>query len=352
MTTSASEPDRADLDWNLEPALDLATRAVAEGALPCTVFGVIDAQGRHEIFAVGGDALAVHDDSVFFIASVTKAIVATALMQYVDEGRLDLHAPVAQYVPSFTGDGREAVTAWHLLTHTSGLPDISPERMRRERPTYRRLLAETLTGTTRWEPGSRYEYNSSAWCLLSETMARLSSSRWPEVLQERLLGPLGMTDTTFEGRRLRQRIVPVDGAGAGNRLVAEVLLWFLARVSLPGGGLFGTAPDLLRLGQALLDGSLLSGAAITDMARQQIAGVPHIAEDGRVSYVEHGLGWRKSGGGWPPGEAVMTHGGRSGSRLWVDPERGFAFVFLTNVWGASSEVAIGVLDQVYRAHPD
>lgn len=352
MTTSASEPGTADLDWDLEPALDLATRAVGEGALPCTVFGVVDARGRSEVFAVGGEELAVHDDSVFFIASVTKAIVATALMQYVDEGRLDLHSPLVQYVPAFTGEGREVVTAWHLLTHTSGLPDISPERLRRERPTYRRLLAETLGGRPRWQPGSRYEYNSSAWCLLSETMAHLSSSRWPEVLQERLLAPLGMSDTTFDGRGLRERIVPVDGAGAGNRLVAEVLLWFLARVSLPGGGLFGTVPDLLRLGQALLDSSLLSGAAIAAMAEQQVAGVPHIAEDGNVSYVEHGLGWRKSGGGWPAGEAVLTHGGRSGARLWVDPERGFAFAFLTNVWGASSEVAMGVLDEVYRARPD
>ncbi len=351
MTSSAFEPGAADLDWDLEPALALATRAVTDGALPCVVFGVVDARGRSEVIAVGGADLDVHDDSIFYIASVTKAIVASAVMQYVDEGRLDLHAPLAHYVPTFEGEGREAVAAWHLLTHTSGLPDISAERMRRERPTYARLLAETLTGVPRWEPGSRYEYNSSAWCLLSEVMARLSSSSWPDVLEERLLGPLGMTDTTFDARGVRRRIVPVDGVGAGNRLVAEVLLWFLARVALPGGGLFGTVPDLLRLGHALLDGSLLSRATVTRMAEQQIEGVPHIAEDGSVSYVEHGLGWRKSGGGWPAGASVLTHGGRTGSRLWVDPERGFAFAFLTNVWGISSEVVMGVLDEVYRARP-
>ena len=352
MTTSVLPLGTGELEWDLSHAVDVATRAVADGVLPCLAFGVVDGDGRSEIVTLAPPPLEVHDDSVFFIASVTKAVVATAVMQYVDEGRLDLHVPMRRYVPDFAGDGREAVTAWHLLTHTSGLPDMPVEQMRSERPTYRRVLRETLASRPRWEPGSCYEYNSSAWCLLSEAMARLSSSAWPAVLEDRLLRPLGMADTTFDARGLRRRIVPVDGVGAGNRLVAEVLLWFLARVSLPGGGLFGTAPDLLRLGQALLDGSLLSGAAITDMARQQIAGVPHIAEDGSVSYVEHGLGWRKSGGGWPPGEAVMTHGGRSGSRLWVDPERGFAFVFLTNVWGASSEVAIGVLDQVYRAHPD
>ena len=351
MTTPALPPGAAELDWDLEPALEVATRAVADGELPCLVFGVVDAQGRSAVMAVGGEGMEVHEDSVFFIASVTKAIVATALMQYVDEGRLDLRAPLARYVPEFDRDGREAVTAWHLLTHTSGLPDISQERMRSERPTHSRILAETLGSRPRWEPGTRYEYNSAAWCLLSETMAHLSSSTWPEVLTERLLGPLGMTDTTFDGRGLRDRIVQVDGIGASNRLVAEVLLWFLSRAALPGGGLFGTAPDLLRLGYALLVPGLLSQETIANVAEQQIAGVPHIAEDGSVSYVEHGLGWRRSGGGWPAGERVLTHGGRPGSRLWIDPEHGFAFTFITNVWGVSSAVAIAVLEQIYAVAP-
>ena len=254
-------------------------------------------------------------------------------------------------MPAFDRDGREAVTAWHLLTHTSGLPDISPERMRSERPTYGTILVETLRSTPRWEPGTRYEYNSSAWCLLSETMAGLSNSSWPEVLHQRLLDPLGMADTVFDGRKLRDRLVPVDGVGAGNRLVAEVLLWFLSRAKLPGVGLFGTVPDLLRLGRALLAPGYLTREAIAAMAASQIHGVPHIDEAGRVSYLEHGLGWRRAGGDWPAGDSVLTHGGRSGSRLWIDPERGFAFALVTNVWGVSSEVAMAILREVYAARP-
>jgi len=351
MTALAHRLSPPELEWDLEPALDVATRAVAGGSLPGIVFGVVDAEGRREILAVSGPTAEVHDDSVFFIASVTKAVVATALMLYVDEGRLDLQAPLSRYVPAFHGQGRDEVTAWHLLTHTSGMPDIPVERLRSERPTYARVLAETLASVPRWEPGTRYEYNSSAWSLLSETMARLSSSTWPEVLHQRLLGPLDMRDTTFDGRALRDRIVPVDGVGAGNRLVAELLLWFLARVRLPGGGLFGTAPDLLALGQALLGPGLLSRQAVEDMAKQQISGVPHIAEDGSVSHIEHGLGWRRAGGEWPTRERVLTHGGHSGTRLWIDLERGFAFVFVTNVWGVPSDVARNVLERVYAACP-
>jgi CubicO group peptidase (beta-lactamase class C family) len=350
MTSPAQSPSSADLDWDLEDALDVATRFVADGTLPCIVFGVVDEAGRSQVFAVSSERADVHDDSVFFMASVTKGVVATAIMQYVDEGRLDLRAPLSRYVPEFAGDERAAVTAWHVLTHTSGLPDMPVERLRSERPRYRQVLAETLTTAPRWEPGTRYEYNSSAWCLLSETMARLSSSSWPAVLTQRLLEPLGMFDTTFDARGSRRRVVAVDGVDAGNRLVAEVLLWFLARVSLPGGGLFGTVPDLLRLGHAVLGSALLSRSSVRAMAEQQIDGIPHIAEDGSISYLQQGLGWRKSGGGWPDGDTVLTHGGRSGSRLWIDPERGFAFAFLTNVWGVSSAAAIAVLEEVYRAH--
>ncbi len=79
-------------------------------------------------------------DSVFFLASITKAIVATAVMRYVDEGRLDLQASLGRYLPELKGSALEDVTAWHVLTHTSGLPDMPVDSLRRERPTYQRSL--------------------------------------------------------------------------------------------------------------------------------------------------------------------------------------------------------------------
>ena len=282
--------------------------------------------------------------------------MATAVMQYVDEGRLDLRAPLLDYLPEIASGPGPDVSAWHLLTHTSGLPDMPPEQIRAERPTYARMLERTLASVPRWQPGTRYEYNSSAWVLLSELMARLSLSPFPGVLRQRLTGPLGMTATVFDARPLRSRIVPVEGVNAGNRVAAEVLLWFLARATFPGGGMFGTVPDLLRLGRSLLptnDGDvvprLLSRAAAEDMAAQQIEGVPLIGQEGAPSYVQQGLGWRKAGGAWPAGDRVLTHGGKSGARLWIDQDRDLAFVFLTNVWDAPSDTAIAVLGEIYRA---
>lgn len=351
MPLPASEP----LPFDLQPACKVAAHYVESGGLPSIVFGVADGAGHQEVVAISGKRVSVHDDSVFFVASVTKAIMATALMRYVDEARLELRAPLATYLPELPR-GLGAVSTWHVLTHTSGLPDLPLERLRTERPDYRRLLALTLQTEPRWEPGSRYEYNSSAWVLLSELMARLSGVPFPEVLALRLTSPLGMAETVFDARPFRDRIVPVGGFGADNRVVAELLLWFLARAKIPGGGMFSTVPDLLRLGRTLLPSAaadsgmrILSHEMTERMAQQQIEGIPFIAADGSVSYMEQGLGWRRSGGAWPAGDHVITHGGKPGSRLWVDLERDLAFAFVTNVWDATSDAAIAVLEAIYRA---
>lgn len=331
-----------------------------EGLLPSLAFGVADRVGVRGLFAMGSRRSPIHEDSIFFIASVTKAIVATAVMQYVDEGRWDLHAPLARYLPGFEGSGREAVTAWHILTHTSGLPDMHVETLRRERPSYARCLAFAHSQVPGWEPGSRYEYNSSAWVLLSETMATLSGVPFPRALMSRLTTPLGMADTTFDPRYARRRIVAMNGFDIRNRVVEEVLLRFLVRATLPGGGMFGTVGDLLRLGRALLRPSpaadagasplrVLSQAAIESMAAAQTAGVPHIAADGSRTFVAQAVGWRKPEPGWPQGAGVITHGGISGSRLWVDRDAGLVFAMLTNLWHAPEEAAMAILEEVYRA---
>jgi CubicO group peptidase (beta-lactamase class C family) len=88
---------------------------------------------------------------------------------------------------------------------------------------------------------------------------------------------------------------------------------------------------------------------VAHMAELQTAEVLGLNEDGSSYRMEQGLGWRKTGGEWPPGESVITHGGQSGTRLWIDPERDLAFAFLSNTWGAPSDAAIATLRAVYEA---
>jgi CubicO group peptidase (beta-lactamase class C family) len=167
----------------------------------------------------------------------------------------------------------------------------------------------------------------------------------------RLTQPLAMLDTSFDPRYARRRVQPVSGVDMRNRIVAEVLLGVLARAKLAGGGLFGTLPDLLRLGRSLLPGTdaphVLSDSAVEAMAEAQTEGIPHIAEDGTVTYVGQAIGWRTPGPGWPDRPDVITHGGISGSRIWVDRRSGLAFALLTNRWEAPDEPTIALLEAVY-----
>jgi CubicO group peptidase (beta-lactamase class C family) len=234
------------------------------------------------------------------------------------------------------------------------------EDMRRERPSYARFLRRVVAGVPAWPPGSRYEYNSSAWLLLSEAMARLSSMPFRRALAVRLTDPLGMADTTFDPRYARRRLVGMSGFGIRHRATGEVLLRFLARATLPGGGMFATVGDLLRLGTSLLDEEpghlrptvgprLLTRRAVEMMSLPQLDGIPHVATDGTVSPVHQALGWRKPAGEWPARPWAITHGGISGARLWVDRDAGLVFALLTNQWDAPDGPAAAILEEVYEA---
>ncbi len=353
MTTTAERPDTLVID--LDPARDVAAAAVADGTIPCAAFGIIDPAGRSAVRFVGGPGGDPELDSVFFLASVTKAIVSTAVMRYVDEGRLQLHQPLARYLPELAGTALEGISAWHVLTHTSGLPDMPVESLRRERPTYRRALEFVYTSKPLTEPGCAYAYCSVTFILLAETMACLSGTSFADALAMRLTEPLGMIDTTFDARPLRDRVIPVQGFGVDNRLVQMVLLRFLAMAQMPGGGMFGTLPDLLALGRSLLPADpsnpgprVLSHAAIDEMSRDQTGGLAHASADGMEQEVRQALGWRKPHPDWPGTESAFTHGGISGGRIWVDPAAGLAVVFLTNLWEAPIEPSISVIDAIYR----
>ena len=74
-------------------------------------------------------------------------------------------------------------------------------------------------------------------------------------------------------------------------------------------------------------------------------------DDGSTRPVRQALGWRKPRAEWPGTPSVFTHAGISGGRLWVDPDAGFAYAFLTNLWQAPEEPALAVLEEIYRANP-
>jgi len=349
----------------------LAELLVADGTLPSVVLGISDATSTHVIHAVRGPRdRPVASDSLFFLASVTKPIVATATLQLVDEGRLDLHRPVGEWLPRFRGGLRDRVTPWHVLTHTSGMPDLPLDELHRRRPGYATLVDQVMASAPTFEPGTRYAYASDSFYLLAELLRAHTGMRFDEALRARLLAPLAMDDTRFDVRPVLSRVVDVHGIGRANPVTRRVITRFLAAATLPGGGLFGTAEDLLRFGRALLPrtvadpGSprILSQGAIALMTREQTAGIPELLEDGTSREPHYALGWHTprpdaagratlAGVPMPGSTAAFTHGGIAGTRLWVDPERGLVVVVLSNRWAMDQEPIARVVAAVYEGWP-
>lgn len=334
-----------------------ARAAIDAGRLPSAVIGVSDAWGPLHLQALAGPSDRPRTSSLYYLASITKTVTATALMQLVDEARMDLDAPLVGILPELAGGPRATITARHVLTHSSGLTDMPAERIAKDRPGWDRILALTVAQEPRWTPGSRFDYVTDPFVLLGEAIARRTGMPYPEALATRLLRPLGMAESGFDVRPYRSRLMPVHGLPMRNPLAREVMLRFAARSAMPGAGLFSTAEDLLRYGRALLprrgqDGPrVLSQARIDEMLTEQTAGIPDVRADGTVHAAHYALGWGKRLGGTgdaaedadaadaPTSPRAATHGGASGTRLVIDPDRELVFVFLSHTWFGDEEPA-------------
>lgn len=127
--------------------------------------------------------------------SATKPLLAVALAQLWEEGRLGLDEPIALHLPEFGAGGKEAVTIRHALTHTGGfrMLDVGYPRLSWEE-TIAKICATRRE--PRWEPGRRAGYHqASSWFILGEVVARLRGEPCERVLRERILEPLGMTSS-------------------------------------------------------------------------------------------------------------------------------------------------------------
>jgi len=187
----------------------------------------------------------VWPDTIYDIASLTKMFTATAALRLNDAGALDLHAPVAAYLPGF--QTRE-VTIWHLLTHTSGL-DI---RLSALRHTGRDALLNTvynLKPTHR--PGSVVAYTNVNSLLLGEIVGQLYGAALDRALHDLVIAPLGLRDTCFcPPSELKPRIAPteVDEAWRGGLVHGSVHDESAHALGGIAGhaGLFGSATDIYR----------------------------------------------------------------------------------------------------------
>lgn len=205
----ASAPANGGIPAALQPFVDrhALAGAVTLAASADRVLS-LDAVG----FADIASSQAMRTDALFWVASQSKPITATAFMMLVDEGKVNVDEPVEKYLPEFkdqmlaTGDPKDPtlqkpahpIMVREILSHTSGLPFASPA----EHPTLDLLpLRDAVKSYAKVplqsEPGSKYQYSNAGLNTAGRITEVVSGMPYEEFLQKRLFDPLGMKDTTF-----------------------------------------------------------------------------------------------------------------------------------------------------------
>lgn len=272
------------------------------------------------------------EDTIYDAASLTKVIATTTcVMQLVEQGKLDLDAPVARYLPAFAQNGKDVVTLRHLMTHMSGLrPDLD---LKPAWSGYAAGVDLAMKEKLHSVPGSTFVYSDINFIVLGELVHVASGQMLNEYAAQHVFAPLKMTDSGFLPRaELLPRIAPTEMTDG--QILRGVVHDPTTRAM--GGvaghaGLFTTAADLARFCRMLLNRGELDGVRILKPDTVALmTSVQNIGSDRR------GLGWdldsRYSSlrGRWFPAGVSYGHTGFTGTSVWIDPAAQTFWVFLSN----------------------
>jgi len=331
-------------------------------------------------------------DSVFRIASMTKAITATAAMQLTEQGTLSLDQPAREILPflaetkvleGFDAAGqpvlrapRSEITLRRLLTHTAGFVyDIWNAAMNRYQtvtglPGMRSARLAALNAPLAFDPGARWEYGANI-DVAGRMVEAVSGLDLETYFQRNIFAPLGMADTSFIPRpEWDGRLATVHARQEDGSLEPIALPpWQAPEFYTGGGGLFSTAPDYMRFLRALLNGGELDGARILRPetvalmgqshigaleVQPMISGMPRISND-----VELFPGMAKKWGlsfliNTQPGPAGRSAGslawaGVNNTYYWLDPVRKVAGVLMTQVLPFADASVLEALDRFEAA---
>jgi CubicO group peptidase (beta-lactamase class C family) len=356
-------------------AVDAPAAVASNGGLACrlqpfveknviagAVVLVADKDNILDLEAVGyGDRATkkpMKTNNLFYIASMTKTFTTVGLMMLVDEGKVQLDDPVEKYLPEFKGQmvqeeqgqphpPKHPITVREVMSHTAGLhkgplPIVTLE-------SYVKELAKC---PLQFEPGTKYLYSPGP-AVGGRVMEVVSGIPYTEFLQQRLLDPLGLKDTTFwptaeQASRLAlthsynpttKTLEPLDnhpdrGANLPPTIVSQfggsVISAYEHHFGNPAGGLFSTATEISRFCQMLLNGGTYQGkryispAALKQMSSLQTGDLAVGHDEG------YGLGCFVQQKALPGGPSVGSfgHHGSHKTQMWIDPQNQLVMVLM------------------------
>jgi CubicO group peptidase (beta-lactamase class C family) len=374
--------------------------AVETGKVPGVVAMAANADGIVYEGAFGhrllGGAQPMTLDTVFSIASMTKAITGAAAMQLVEQGKLTLDEPLGRFAPQLAEpqvlEGFDAsgaprlrpacrpITLRHLMTHTAGFGyDVWNEDLRRYaevtgKPGARTGRLAGLEAPLVFDPGERWEYGINIdW--IGRIVEAISGEDLESYFRAHLFGPLGMRDTGFAptdaqaARGAGMHVRAPDGSLTGAPYQKPSFPEFYPG----GGGLFSTGPDYLRFLQALMHGGSLDGARVLKpetvalMGENQMGALNVLpmrtADPAASNHVELFPGMTKKWGlsflinteDAPTGRSAgsLCWAGLRNTYYWLDPKKRVAGVLLTQILPFADPTVLGLLDafegEVYKA---
>jgi len=330
---SAPAPQRG-----FAPVVDYL-RSQVDSAFPGGVVAVGLRDSVVLLAAVGhygaNDPRPVTPETIYDLASLTKVIaLTTECILLVDQGKLNLDAPVQRYLPEFRGPMKDQVTIRHLLTHSAGLAADLPlfDSTRTREAALRMVDTSPLLSP----PGTRFVYSDLSAIVLMQVVERITGRPFDQVLADDVFGPLGMTATRFvPPKSWDDRIAPteVDTFFRHRLLIGEVHDESAARLGGVSGnaGLFSNAPDLARFAAWLLDARAWRPGPL-----RADAGLVHrfTTKQDIPPGSSRALGWdtpsERSSAGTRMGPNAFGHTGYTGTSIWFDPDRDLFIILLTN----------------------
>jgi CubicO group peptidase (beta-lactamase class C family) len=348
----------------LERAASVLQAAVAAGqvsaaALSVARRGTVVLSRGYGRLRPEGDSPAVQPDSVFLLASVTKPVTACAMMLLVDRGLISLDDPACQYLPDFAKGERAQVRVRHLLSHTSGLPDMLPENveLRRAHAPLSEFVRLAQRTPLLYSPNTGFKYQSMGILLAAEIVERVSGRRLRDFEQEEIFEPLGMRHSALGLGKFRIPETVWCGTSTSEtedqrRFGANSAYW--RDMGHPWGGMHSTAPDLAVLLQTMLNGGeyagrrVFSAASVRAMTTDQNPGLN--APWGLGWALARSRAWNYCGELVSP--ATFGHTGSVGTVAWADPERDLLWVILTNHMGDGGSLLRRVSNAVLAAVVD
>lgn len=311
----------------------LAAEKMREYRVPGVALGVLDG-GTVTIRGLGvtsvEDSLPITEHTVFPIASISKTFATTAMMRLVEQGKVELQAPVRKYLPDFRVQDEEAsrtATIWNLLTHTGGWEGqvAGPER---GEETLKNFVA-TIGGLMQLAPpGAAWSYNNAGFSIAGRVIETVTGTSINAAIRDLVFRPLGLAHAgTTAGDFITQRFAVGHLVRGDDPPVLQRP--FVPSTSVTAGGVGVCVTDLLAYARFHLgDGTAADGQRVLTRASLEKMRTPQLQKQGYDD--DMGLGWHLRSVG---GIRTAAHGGTLGGHillLELVPEKNFAIAILTN----------------------